>query len=364
MKKNIKVLLILLMIIAIIISAAMLIKKRKESIKNTPVPVPLIYTVETVLPKNRQIKQTRSFLSQLIAKDIARLSSKLSGRIEDVLVLENQPVKKGDILLLIDDREIISNIKGLNSTQKAHKKDMEYNKSLYSRNKVLFKTGGIAKEKLDASEVQYINKKAALETTMQKIVAAKAQLSYLSITAPFDGIIGTIYLQKGSLSSPGQPLISVNSSAQKLIFSFVPKGTDIIPGKNVIFKERIIGKISRLYSDAKNGLSMAEISLKAPFAKPNNSYLTISIVTFAGSGCTVPINALLHNKNKTEIMVYENSYFSPVSVTVTAQNKKYAIIAPCSAFPVAVGSEAKLSQLQAYGKIRIKHRDFQGEQHE
>ncbi len=364
MKKNIKVLFILLIIIAIIISAAMLIKKRKESIKDTPVPVPLIYTVETVLPKNRQIKQTRSFLSQLVAKDIARLSSKLSGRIEGILVLENQLVKKGDVLVLIDDHEIISNIKGLNSTQKAQKKEIEYTQDLHTRNKVLFDTGGLAKEKLDASEVQYLNKKAALETTMQKIVAAKAQLSYLSITAPFDGIIGTIYLQTGSLSTPGQPLISVNSSAQKLIFSFVPKGTDIIPGKSVIFEDKIIGKISRLYSDAKNGLSVAEISLKAPLAKPNNSYLTIKVVTFAGSGCTVPINALLHNKNKTEIMVYENSYFTPVSVTVTAQNKKYAIIAPCSAFPVAIGSEAKLSQLPAYGKIRVRRGDLQGEQHE
>ncbi len=360
MKKIITILLIILLVAG----AAILLKKRKQSIKNAPVPNRVTCTVKIVSPKKRQLKQTRSFLAQLVAKDIARLSSKLSGRIEGVLVSENQPVKKGDILVLIDDREIISNIKGLNSAQKAQKKEMEYTKSLYSRNKVLFKAGGLAKEKLDASEVEYLNKKAALETTMQKIIAAKAQLSYLTIRAPFDGIIGTIYSQAGSLATPGQPLISVNSSARKLIFSFVPKGTDIIPGKNVIFEERIIGRISRLYSDAKNGLSLAEISLKAPLAKPNNSYLTINVEVFAGFGCTVPINALLHNKNKTEIMVYENNYFSPVSVTITAQNKRYAMIDPCSAFPVAVGAEAKLSQLPAHGKIQVHRGDQQGEKNE
>jgi len=355
-----KKIIIILLIILLAAGAAILLKKRKQSIKNVPLPNRVTCTVKIVSPKKRQLKQTRSFLAQLVAKDIARLSSKLSGRLKGLLVSENQPVKKGDILVRIDDREIISNIKGLNSTQKAQKKDMEYTKSLYSRNKILFKAGGLAKEKLDASEVEYFNKKAALETTMQKLIAAKAQLSYLTITAPFDGIIGTVYLQAGSLATPGQPLISVNSSARKLIFSFVPKGTDIIPGKNVIFEERIIGRISKLYSDAKNGLSLAEISLKAPLAKPNNSYLTINVVTFAGSGCTVPINALLHNKNKTEIMVYENSYFSPVSVTVTAQNKRYAMIDPCSAFPVAVGAEAKLSQLPAHGKIQVLRGDQQG----
>ena len=350
----------ILLVIILVASAGILLKKRKESIKNAPVPTPMTCTVEIVSSKERQLKQTRSFLAQLVAKDIAKLSSKLSGRIKKIPVSENQPVKKGDILVRIDDREIISNIKALNSTQKARKKEMEYIKKLYSRDKVLFKAGGLAKEKLDASEVEYFNKKAALETTRQKIIAAKAQLSYLTLTAPFDGTIGTIYLQAGSLATPGQPLVSVNSSAKKLIFSFVPKGIDIIPGKDVIFEHKIIGRISRLYSDSQNGLSVAEVSLKEPINKPNNSYLTINVVTFEGSGCTVPVNALLHNKNNTQIMVYENNFFKPVNVTITAQDKKYAMIDPCSAFPVAVGAEAKLSQLPTHGKILVRH----GEQHE
>ena len=350
----------ILLVIILVASAGILLKKRKESIKNAPVPTPMTCTVEIVSSKERQLKQTRVFLAQLVAKDIAKLSSKLSGRIKKIPVSENQPVKKGDILVRIDDREIISNIKALNSTQKARKKEMEYTESLYVRDKVLFEAGGLAREKLNASKVQYLNKKAALETTIQKIIAAKAQLSYLTMTAPFDGVIGTVYLQKGTLATLGQPVVSVNSSVQKLIFSFVPKASNIIAGKNVVFEDKIIGKISRLYSDARNGLSVAEVSLKAPFNKPNNSYITINVVIFAGSGCTVPINALLHNKNNTQIMVYENSSFRPVNVTITAHNKRYAMIDPCSASSVAVGSEAKLSQLQAFGKIRVWH----GDQHE
>jgi RND family efflux transporter MFP subunit len=350
----------ILLIIALVVGAVTLLKKRKQNIKNAPLPNLVPHTVEIVSPKERELKQTRSFLSQLVAKDIARLSSKLSGRIKEILVSENQPIKKGDILVRIDDREIISNVQALNSTQKAQIKEMEYIRNLHARNKVLFETGGLAKEKLDASEVQYFHKKAALETTRQKIIGAKAQLSYLTIVAPFDGIIGTIYLQAGSLATPGQKLISVNSSARKLIFSFVPKRANIIAGKNVIFEDRIIGRISRLYSDAKNGLSVAEASLEAYLARPNGSYLTINVVTFEGSGCTVPINALLHKKSKTQIMVYENNYFKPVHVTIIAQTKRYAIIDPCPTFPVAIGAEAKLSQLPVYGKIRVRN----GEQHE
>lgn len=350
----------ILLIITLIGSAVILLKKRKQSIKNTPVPSPVTYTVKIVSPKEQRLQQIRPFLAQLVAKEVAGLSSKLSGLIKEVLVSENQLIKKGDILVRIDDREITSTIQALNATRNAQIKEMKYAGSFHARNKAIFEAGGLAREKLDASEVQYFHKQAALETTRQKIAAAQAQLSYLTITAPFDGTVGTIYFQNGSLATPGRPLVSINSSAQKLIFSFVPRHPDIVAGQDVVFQDRTIGRIAKLYSDAKNGLSVAEVLVTTPLARPNNSYLTINVVTFTGSGCTVPVNALLHEKNGIQIMVYENNYFRPVHVTITAQNKKYAMVDPCPAFPVAVGSEAKLSQLQMFGKVRIQ----QGEQHE
>lgn len=360
MKKTV----IILLIIALIFSAAMLLIKRKQHIRNVPLPSRVNYAVEVVSPEERPIRQTRSFLAQLVAKDIARLSSKLSGQIREIPVLENQPVKKGDILARIDDREIISSFQALNSTLKAQMKEMEHFQNLFDRNKVLFETGGLAKEKLDASEVEFFHKQAALEATRQKMIAVKAQLSYLTITAPFDGVVGTIYLQTGSLATPGQPMVTVNSSSRKLVFNFVPERTDIIPGNHVIFEDKIIGGISRLYSDAKNGLAVAEIFLEKDLARPNGSYLTIDVVTFEGVGCTVPVNALLHRQNTTQIMVYENNFFRPVHVAIIAQNKKYAMIDPCPVSSVAVGAEAKLGQLPAYGRSIVSHEKKKGSQHD
>ena len=354
MKENKKKLLILVLIVVFVLSALMLLAKRKMSIKNAPTPGLMTYTVEVVLPVDRQIKQTRSFLAKLNAKDISKLSSKFTGRIKKVLVTENQNVEKDDLLVLIDDSEITSTIKSLNYTRKAQEKDIEYVQNLHSRNQILFKAGGLAKEKLDASEVEYFHKKAALATTIQKIASTKVQLTYLRITAPFDGIVGTIYLQEGSLAGPSQPIITINSYTQKLIFSYVPNETGIVVGKNVIFQNKTIGKISGLYSDAERGLRVAEVSVDSFLLQANGSYLDIEVVTFEGSGCTLPVNALLHKNNKTEIMLYKNEQFRPVNITVIARNKEFALISPCPYSPVAIGAEAKLSQLPVYKNIRIK----------
>ncbi len=97
------------------------------------------------------------------------------------------------------------------------------------------------------------------------------------------------------------------------------------------------------------------MTLDCPLDQPNNSYLNIQVVTFEGKGCTVPLNALLHQKEGNRVMVYENDRFSPFSVTILGQNPDHALIDPCPSSPVAVGSEAKLSLLSTYGPVRIVH---------
>jgi hypothetical protein len=149
-------------------------------------------------------------------------------------------------------------------------------------------------------------------------------------------------------------VLTLNAYEQKLIFNYVPETTGISIGKDVMKNDKTIGKISKLCSDADNGLQVAEVTIEHHIDKPNGSYLHLNVVIFEGSGCTVPINALLHQKNKTEIMIYENKQFKPLTVTIIAQDKQFAMIEPCPSIPVAVGAESKLGQLTIYKKISVQ----------
>ena len=343
----------LLLIIGLIIAAGILLKKRTQSARNAPTPIPPVYPVKVVSPKVMSLQQTRPFLAQLTSVHSANIASKLNGRIKAVRVTETQAVKKGDLLVQIDDLETLSAIKSLEETLKSQKADLKYTQTLHARDKAIFKVGGLAREKLEASEVAVAGKQAVLEATRQKIAAQQIQLSYLNILAPFDGTVAAIFLRKGNLATPGQPLLTLRSPEQKLTFNYVPKQPNITPGQAVFVRKKRIGKVLKRYSDANNGLSVAEIRLDHPLDQPDNSYLNIQVATFEGTGCTVPVNALLHQKEGTRVMVYENDRFNPFSVTILGQNRDHALIEPCPSSTVAVGSEAKLSLLSTYGPVRI-----------
>ncbi len=348
---------LLLLIIALVAGGAILLKKRKQSVKDTPPPTPPTFQVKVVSAQTAELRQTRSVLALLSAKESAEISSKLSGRIEEIFVKENQTVKKGTPLLRIDDREIAANIRSLQASLSAQRQDVIYAQSLHKRNKALFEVGGLAQEKFEASKVALATKQAGLEATQQKIAGLKVQLSYLSITAPFSGTIGTIFARSGDLALPGKPILSLNSPEQKLTFNYVPVNIPVKPGQSAFSGDQKIGQITNLYSDAVNGLSVAEIAVDSPLPKPNNSYITIDLLTFEGSGCSVPLNTLEKSKKTTRVMMYTDGAFKPLPVTVIAENNDHALIQPCPEYPIAVATAAKLSMLPGHNNITINRGD-------
>jgi len=348
-----KKIIFILVVAGLIAGAGILLKKRMQEVKDVPIPSPTAVSVKIILPKESSLRQTRPFLAQLTSVNIAHIATKLNGLITAVRVTENQRVKKGELLVQIDDRETLSAIKSLEKDLKSLVADLKYTQKLHTRNKSIFEVGGLSQEKLEASQVACAGKQAAVEGTRQKIAAQQIQLGYLNIRAPFDGIVAAIFLRKGNLATPGQPLLTLHSPEQKLTFSYVPTSPNIAPDQAVFLGKEKIGKILKRYSDAKKGLFVAEVVLDQPLDRPDDSFLSIDVVVFDGKGCTVPINALLHQKEGCRVMVYENGRFKAFPVIIPGQNRERALIDPCPSFPVAVGSEAKLSLLSTYGHVRI-----------
>ncbi len=356
MKKIISIVLV----VAVGFAAVTLFKTRKQDVENLPLVDPVSIKMKIVSASTANLEQTRPFLAKLTSKQVAAISSKMSGRIKAVLVKENQTVKKGDPLLRIDDAEIVSAIKTQEEHLAAQMKDVKFARDLHKRNKSLFKVGGLSREALEASDVSVTTKEAVLEGIRQKIVELEVDLNYLNILAPFGGTIGTIVSREGNLATPGKPLLSINSIERKLNFSYVPGKIAIEPGQEVFVKGEKIGQVVNLYSDAENGLAVAEVSVETALVYPNNSYMTINVVIFSDSGCSVPINALIMTKEGAKLMLYKDEIFSPYSVSVLADNKTNALVEPCPSAPMAIGAAAKLSTLPGHARVLINRSDADG----
>ena len=344
-----KKIILIFIAVALIAGGVTLFKQAQQTSQSTPMPKQPVWRVWTVEPKKREILQTSVFLARLDSRNSASLASKLSGQISELKVKESQSVRQGDLLVRIDDSEIRASIDALRATLASARGQRDYSQKQLQRNRELFKLNTIARDRLEGSEANYNTAAAQVRELQQKIRGLENQLNYTRITAPFDGVVGSIFLRAGDLAVPGKTILTVNSLPQKLTFSFVPGVAEIHQGQRVLIDGQVKGRLSTLYSDARAGLWVAEVALDEHIEQPVGSYLNIGVITRQGNGCSVPIRALLNRDDGRSVMRYEHQRFVEQPVKVLAQDDAYAQIAPCVTTPVAVAAESKLALLPAAG---------------
>ncbi len=353
-KKKIITVIFLILSVILLLNGKALLDKRKKAVAEQKTPSKHILNVSLVKAKADTLEEKVSFLATVLSKRTIILSTKLIAYIEKVNVKEAQFVKKGDILVDIDSYEIQSNIKALNATLTAQADDILLAQQNYERNVKLYKVGGLAQERLHASEVALKLKEAAYKNTQEKIEQLQHQRSYLSIKAPFDGLIDAVILHEGDLAAANKPIIKMSQKAQKLLFSYAPhKYHNIQKGKVVLLDDTKIGVVSAVYPSAQNGLRTAEVALNQELSLPIGSAVTIEVLTEKKGGWLVPSTTILHKKDGNYVMVYENKKFHPKKVDILLKNKNQVLLAVSPKAPLANASEVKLALLSSYGDVVI-----------
>jgi len=335
-----------------------LLNKKENEIKNEKAPIKSFITVTTTKCKEGTLKKKIPFLAHIIADKNIKISTKFAGYIEEVYVKESQKVKKGDILAKIDSTEFTSNIKALEETIKAQEGDVALARRIYSRNIKLYKVGGLAKEKLEMSKVALESKKALLNSSKEKLKQLKHQLTYLQVTAPFDGVIENILAHKGDLAAAGKPIITMNNAKKRVIVSYASDIKDEIKKNQKVFlKNEEIGFVNFIYQTSQNGLISAEVKLTKDIDLPVGSDLEVSVLTTQKRGCVLPDDTILHKKEGTFVMMYDGKSFKPFKVKIELKEGNNIVVTPFIDSLVARANETKLAELPAYDNINVEGED-------
>lgn len=136
----------------------------------------------------------------------AMLSAQSAGTISKVLVTNGQHVKKGDLLVELD-----------NSVERAALQAAEAQvislRQTYQRYANLAKSGGVSRQELD-------NAKAAYDAQVANAESLKATVERRQILAPFDGKAGIVKVNVGQYVSNGAEIVRVEDrSSMKVDFS-------------------------------------------------------------------------------------------------------------------------------------------------
>jgi RND family efflux transporter MFP subunit len=352
-KKVIVTAITIVAVVAVGIKGRTLLKERQNAVANEPTPKARQISVALVSPSQGELVKKEHFLATVASDKTINLSTKLAGYIKKIYVQESQKVKKGDLLVTIDENELLSSIEALLSTMAMQEADLKLAISTFERNKKLYEAGGLSQEMLERSSVAVDAKAAQLEGTKQKIAQLQHQRSYLKIRAPFDATVDVILLHQGDLAVVSKPIIRLNNQEQKLRFLYAQNKNNIQAGMEVLYNNKVVGNIRTIYPTATNGLATAEVKLLQPLPLPIGSNIDIDVVTAKQNGCILPTKTLVHKEKQTFVMQYKDGKFIPAKVEVVSQNQDKVIVLPCPTTPVAQASETKLAQLPAYGKVLI-----------
>jgi len=143
------------------------------------------------------------------AKQATIISSRILARIDKIDIRAGDIVKKGDILIQLEQRDLQSQViqakQNINAIKARHKEA----KQNYNRSIKLFKKQLIPEFKLDRDRANYQSIVAELTATEQAYAQAKTTLSYATLTAPINGKVVDRFAEPGDTAQPGNKLLSL-----------------------------------------------------------------------------------------------------------------------------------------------------------
>lgn len=229
----------------------------KEQKAAAPAPLPVV--VSAAIQKTVPIYA--EFTAKADAKDTVELRARVEAFLERVHFEEGRPVKKGQLLFTLDKRKYEADLQAANAQLAKAKADLEF-----AREKVTVQTAQarldqakaqlgkadldvsrltplarekavpqqdldnalvaqqVAKSNVDAGQANYettvLNQKVSVDDANAAVMAGEAavknaelNLSYCTITAPLDGLIGQRQVSPGSLVGRGEPTLLATISA-------------------------------------------------------------------------------------------------------------------------------------------------------
>ncbi len=329
---------ILGVIVVVIAGAIFLIVKKKHDVASLPKPTANLQTVQTAVVNQGNMELTTHYLGVIEPYTRSDLSARISGNIMRINKREGDSIQAGELLVIIDDRELANRALAIDAEAMATqqkllgaKSSYETQKSIYERDVSLHNDGAISKEALERSRAAFDNAHATLSAFQESLqgmkksaAAARTQQEYAKISAPFAGIVSKRWNDPGDLAVPGKPILTVEKSSPCKVVVQIPQEEVRRIGKGAMAylsnngEQRLNAMVERVYpSLGKNLLGSLEIILKTrPFDLPSGATVGVDLVRNQASGFIVPENALVKTGQGTFVYVLDKNIvrIRPVSL--------------------------------------------------
>jgi RND family efflux transporter MFP subunit len=194
-------------------------KKEEEKAEAIPRPIKLM-TVGSNLTG-----QTRSLPGTVRATDRVDLAFQVSGPLIELPVREGQRVKRGDLLARIDPRDYETSLRNAKGAMARAKAGVDYAVAEYQRFRNVKATdaGAVSDSQVHLKFTAQAVAKAGLQSAEAGLAAAKDQLDYTQLRAPFSGLIARRLVDNYQEVAVKQPILSLQNMTEIEVLVDVPE---------------------------------------------------------------------------------------------------------------------------------------------
>ena len=268
-------------------------------------------------------------VGNLIGEATVQVVPRVNGRLQSVSVKLADPVRRGQIIARVEDREIQEQVRQAEASYQVsqasirqREADLKLAKTNLDRSQSLYQRQLLPQQTFDDTQARYEAAQAQLDLARAQFEQAKARLDELKITlsntlivSPVDGFVGKRFLDPGAFASTNAPVASVvDISRVRMVANLVERdvrriqtGTparvevDAFPGET--FK----GKVSRIAPVFDPATRTAEMEIEVPnpdFRLKPGMYARVQLtVDTRINALTVPRAALVALEGKNGVFV-------------------------------------------------------------
>lgn len=191
---------------------------------------------DTITVKKQEVMYPARYNATLEGVSEVTVTARTSGTVTEVNVNIGDHVRKGDLLVRIDERQAQAAVANAQANLQAARASENTAKLEMESNRNLFEKGIVSSYMLETATNAYNQAKAAVAQAEAYLRSTQLELGFCTITSPITGIVGSSPLSQGETVAPGTVVARVSENSRiKAKFS-------ISESEYLVLQEEFVGK--------------------------------------------------------------------------------------------------------------------------
>jgi RND family efflux transporter MFP subunit len=268
-------------------------------------------------PLQKPVTDYLEFTGNAVAYNTVPLKARVEGFLEKVLFQDGAPVKKGQLLFLIQQDQYKAQLQQAQAQVLAEKAQLEHAQTEYVRYSKLVKQDAAAQTDVDRWHYERDSRRAGVMAAQAKVELANLNLSYTRVTAPFTGRMGRHLKDPGALVGAGEKTLLAEINQIKPIYVYFS-----INEQELL---RVRGKKPPTAEEEMKKRYPVSVGLADETGYPHQGYLDFAAISLNPTTGSLQLRAILPNPDA----VILPGLFARVRVPIAEE--KSALLVPDTA---------------------------------